>query len=125
MQNNLVFCNERGRHLYEGSNLKRYRRVLKDANLPIHMTMHDLRHNVATYLQEVLKYPPSFVQALLGHSDPAITLLIYTHLDKQDPSKLRPIMDDLDRLFGEENGKNEAETEDENDSENGNGKEKK
>jgi integrase len=75
--------------------------VLAEAELPLDMTMHDLRHNVATFLQKVLKYPPSFVQALLGHSSPAITLGIYTHLDKDDPSELRPIMDDLDRLFGD------------------------
>lgn len=42
------------------------------------------------------------MQVLLGHSSPQITLGIYTHLDKQDASKLRPIMDDLYRLFGKE-----------------------
>ena len=108
-RNNLVFCNERGRYLHEGTSLLRYRKVLAEANLPLHMTMHDLRHNVATYLQKVLKYPPSFVQALLGHSSPAITLDIYTHLTDDDPSTLRPMMDDLDHLFGEENDQDEDE----------------
>ncbi|HET8845651.1 MAG TPA: site-specific integrase, partial [Ktedonobacteraceae bacterium] len=47
LNNNLVFCNERGRHLYEGVSLRRFRKVLADADLPLHITMHDLRHNVA------------------------------------------------------------------------------
>jgi integrase len=97
---NLVFCNAQGEYVHEGTSLRHYRKVLAEAGLPLDMTIHDLRHNVATFLQKVLKYPPSFVQALLGHSTAAITLDIYTHLDKNDPSELRPIMDDLDRLFG-------------------------
>jgi integrase len=104
--NNLVFCTEQGRYFHEGTSLLRYRKVLAEADLPLHMTMHDLRHNVATYLQKVLKYPPSFVQALLGHSSPSITLGIYTHLVDDDPAVLRPMMDDLDKLFDNDTGDN-------------------
>jgi len=64
------------------------------------MGIHDLRHNVATFLIEVLKYPPTVVQALLGHSDISTTLGIYTHTDL---SMLQAMMDDLDGRFGGKN----------------------
>lgn len=94
----LVFSGAHGGYLSEHVSLRAYRDVLKEAGLPQDMTMHDLRHNVSTFLQKVLKYPPSFVQALLGHSSANITLTIYTHVD---PSELRPMMDDLDRILGD------------------------
>jgi integrase len=112
LNNNLVFCNERGRYFHEGTSLLKYRKVLAEADLPLHMTMHDLRHNVATYLQKVLKYPPSFVQALLGHSSSAITLDIYTHLADDAPTTLRPMMDDLDKLFDDETEEDDGEKRD-------------
>ncbi|MDQ2905673.1 MAG: site-specific integrase [Chloroflexota bacterium] len=96
---NLVFCNKHGEYMYLSDNLSRYRKVLAEAGLPP-ITMHSLRHNVATFLINVLKYPPSLVQALLGHSSAAITLNIYTHTD--DPLLLQQIMNDLDGLFGGE-----------------------
>jgi integrase len=70
---------------------------LKEAGLPETMRVHDLRHNVATFLINVLKYPPTMVQALLGHSDIAITLGMYV---ETDPETLRAMMDDLNTLFG-------------------------
>jgi hypothetical protein len=78
---------------------------LKEAGIPGWETMrvHDLRHNVATFLINVLKYPPTMVQALLGHSDVAITLGMYV---ETDPETLREMMDDLNDLFG---GKTETE----------------
>jgi integrase len=97
-EDGLIFCSLTGRHLSDVVNRKRFRNVLREAGLPEAMRVHDLRHNVATYLVNVLKYPPNFVQALLGHSNIAITLGMY--VDKVDPEMLRPMMDDLNRLFG-------------------------
>jgi integrase len=54
-------------------------------------------NKVATFLIEVLKYPPTVVQLLLGHSDISTTLGIYTHTDL---SMLQSMMDDLDGRFG-------------------------
>ncbi|GAC1371995.1 MAG: hypothetical protein PVS3B1_10700 [Ktedonobacteraceae bacterium] len=61
------------------------------------MRIQDLRHNVATFLIKVMKYPPNFVQELLGHSDLTTTLGIYTHTDPED---LRQMMEGLNALFG-------------------------
>ena len=78
--------------------------MLVEAGLPLDvckkMRVHDLRHNVATFLINVLHYPPNLVQALLGHSDVAITMREYA--GEIDPEMLRPMMDDLNKLFGGE-----------------------
>jgi site-specific recombinase XerC len=55
------------------------------------------QRQTATFLIEVLKYPPTVVQLLLGHSDISTTLGIYTHTDL---SMLQSMMDDLDGRFG-------------------------
>jgi integrase len=94
----LVFCTLIGGYVDSQENLKRFRRVLEEAGLPPKMRVHDLRHNVATFLINVLKYPPNFVQALLGHSDIAITLREYT--EEVDPETLRDMMNELNTLFG-------------------------
>jgi len=102
-ENDLVFCTRTGGYIVDGDNLKRFRKVLLEAGFPpdvcAKMRVHDLRHNVATFLINVLHYPATLVQALLGHSDIAITLGMYVDTD---PEMLRPMMDDLDKLFGEE-----------------------
>lgn len=98
LNKNLVFCNKRGEYIHLGGNLYRYRKVLAEAGLPP-LTVQGLRHNVATFLINILKYLSSLVQALLGHSSALTTLDVYTHTD---PTLLQQIMDDLDELFGGE-----------------------
>jgi integrase len=54
-------------------------------------TPHDLRHTCATRLLTVDRWNPAEVQRFLGHSDPRITLGIYTHVSSDDlpaPSRL-------------------------------------
>jgi integrase len=105
----LVFCTHTGGYIDSGNNLRRFRRVLREAGLPEAMCktmrVHDLRHNVATFLINVLKYPPTMVQALLGHSDIAITLGMYV---ETDPETLRAMMDDLNALFGSKREQGQA-----------------
>lgn len=93
----LVFSNQVGGYLWQDHNLDRFRETLKEAGLPVKMRVHDLRHNVATFLINVLHYPATLVQALLGHSSIKITLGMYVDTD---PEMLRPMMDDLNNLFG-------------------------
>jgi integrase len=57
---------------------------------------YDLRHTISTFLA-ALKYPPNLVQDLLGHSDIATTLGVYTRADHETQRKM---MDDLNDLFG-------------------------
>ena len=96
-EKDLVFCTRNGTFISQDRNLGRFRKVLEEAGLPTTMRIHDLRHNVATFLIKVMKYPPNFVQELLGHSDLATTLGIYTHTDPED---LRKMMEGLNDLFG-------------------------
>ncbi len=93
----LIFCTRTGGYIDSRFSVTKFRRVLREAGLPETMRVHDLRHNVATFLINVLKYPPTMVQALLGHSDVAITLGMYV---ETDPETLRVMMDDLNALFG-------------------------
>lgn len=76
--NNLVFCNCFGRYLDSGNVLKKFKKILKENNIPIRK-FHDLRHTYATRLFE-LGEDPKTVQVLLGHSNISITLDTYTHV---------------------------------------------
>lgn len=96
---NLVFCNAYGNYRHLRGNLYRYRKVLAEAEFPP-LKVQDLRHNISTFIQKELKYSPGFAQALLGHSSPDITMDVYTHLESKDPTLLRQVMEDMDRLFG-------------------------
>lgn len=99
-ERDLVFCTREGEFVRKEVSLARFRKVLVLAGLPPQMRVHDLRHNVATFLINVLHYPPTLVQALLGHSDVAITMREYA--GEIDLEMLRPMMDDLNKLFGGE-----------------------
>lgn len=96
---NLVFPNGHGNYRHLKGNLYQYRKVLTEAQFP-KLKVQDLRHNISTFIQRELKYSPGFVQALLGHSTPSITMEVYTHLDNEDPTLLQQVMDDMDKLFG-------------------------
>jgi integrase len=54
--------------------------------LPAGLTPHKLRHTFASILVACGEDPAS-VMAQLGHTDPAFTLRIYTHLMRRDPAE--------------------------------------
>ena len=68
--------------------------LLKGAGLP-NNRFHDLRHSAATLLLSLGKNP-KLVQELLGHSQKAVTMNIYSHAL---PTTQRKAMDDLNRLL--------------------------
>lgn len=76
--NNLVFCNTFGKYLDSGNVLKKFKKILKDNDIPTRK-FHDLRHTYATRLFE-LGEEAKTVQELLGHSNISITLDTYTHV---------------------------------------------
>lgn len=75
----LVFCQANGKPLHAG-NLARgdFRRIAKRAGLP-RIRFHDLRHAHATQLLRQGTHP-KVVQERLGHSTPAFTLAVYSHV---------------------------------------------
>lgn len=56
--------------------------------LPAGLTTHGLRHTYASILIALGKDPVS-VMAQLGHTDPAFSLRVYTHMMCRDPSELK------------------------------------
>jgi integrase len=77
--------------------LKRFGRLLKAADLP-HMHFHDLRHSAATFLL-AMGVHAKIAQELLGHSNIAITLNIYSHVL---PSLQKDAVDKLSSLFDQQ-----------------------
>jgi integrase len=73
-----VFCTSIGTHLNPTRDvLDVLKSLLKKAGLP-DIRFHDLRHSSATMLL-AMKVHPKIVQEILGHSQIAITLDIYSH----------------------------------------------
>jgi integrase len=73
----LVFVREDGQGYAPRSISQRFERLIAEAKLrPIRL--HDTRHTAAS-LMLASGVPVKIVQEMLGHSDPSITLAIYTH----------------------------------------------
>ena len=60
----------------------------------VHMTSHDLRHAHASYLLDC-GVPITVVSAVLGHSNPSITMAVYAHKLKGSHEQVAAIMDRL------------------------------
>lgn len=73
----LVFCREDGQGLAPRSISQRFERLIGGCGLR-RIRLHDLRHTAAS-LMLADGVPVKIVQEMLGHSDPSITLAIYTH----------------------------------------------
>ena len=78
----LVFPDELGRPLSGFHVLRRFRSLLALAGLPP-MRYHDLRHGAAS-LMAAQGVPARVAMELLGHSQIATTMNIYTHVTPQD-----------------------------------------
>lgn len=77
MEKDLVFTNALG-YFYSASTLRKvFRRFLVSIGLP-HMRFHDLRHSAATILL-AMNVHPKVVREILGHSQIAMTLDVYSH----------------------------------------------
>ena len=91
----LVFTNALG-YYYSSSTLRKvFRRFLVSIGLP-HMRFHDLRHSAATILL-AMKVHPKVVQEILGHSQIAMTLDVYSHAL---PSMQEDVTKQWDSEFG-------------------------
>jgi integrase len=57
------------RHALDTTNAdKEFKRILKDAELPLHFTPHCLRHTSASLLLQQGEGAPAYVQRQLGHA---------------------------------------------------------
>jgi integrase len=78
-ENGLVFASETGTPIQGRNMMRHYKIRLERAGLPSTFRFHDLRHTCATLLLKQGVHV-KFVQELLGHSDVALTLNVYSHI---------------------------------------------
>src|SRR5215208_2005480 len=90
----LVFPNTKGKIRRRDSVMRSLRRFLKEADLPVDVRFHDLRHTAGT-LALRQGVPLHTVSRMLGHSDPAMTLRRYAHVLEDMREDAAQAMDDL------------------------------
>ncbi|MDG6999571.1 MAG: tyrosine-type recombinase/integrase, partial [Nitrososphaerota archaeon] len=78
-EGNWVFTTRSGKWLSPRNVHRRFKQLLKAANLPETARIHDLRHAMATYWL-THGVPVKVVSERLGHSTIAITLQVYGHV---------------------------------------------
>lgn len=78
-QTDLVFTGKFGKPVEEQALHTDYKKLLEKAGLPTSMRFHDLRHCAASLLLAKGVHP-RMVMELLGHSNIAITMNIYSHV---------------------------------------------
>jgi integrase len=89
-----VFINEKGSPVENGTVLRQFQRLVKEAGMP-KMRLHDLRHSCATLLLSRGVHP-RVVMEILGHSTIAMTMNVYSHVI---PQIARDAADQMDAIF--------------------------
>lgn len=92
----LLFPSERGTPLNGRNLLHHFKRTLARAGLPTTFRFHDLRHTAATLLASSGVHPRVAME-LLGHTQIATTMEIYSHVAAHDQ---RAAVEALEALFG-------------------------
>jgi integrase len=91
-----VFTSRTSRPIEPRNFVRSFRRVC-DQNKIRMITVHHVRHTVASLLKD-LSVPARDAQIILGHSRLAVTLEIYTHTDEQPQREaLTRLHDPFDR----------------------------
>ncbi len=101
----LVFPDMHGGYFNPNYLLRMFKKLLQEARIP-HIHFHDLRHSAATILLSMGVNMMKVIQELLGHSDIAITLGLYSHLL---PSMQQEVVDKWDTVFGGEDDEEDEE----------------
>lgn len=81
VKHDLVFCTRYGTPLLSGNLLTIFRRLLREAGVPAHYRVHDLRHTSVSALLAA-GIPAAEVAELAGHASAAVTTAIYAHVVK-------------------------------------------
>ncbi|MFJ2820534.1 tyrosine-type recombinase/integrase [Streptomyces toxytricini] len=95
-----VFTTRTGRPIEPRNLYRSFTRVAKDAKLRV-IRLHDARHGTATLLTAA-GVPPRVVMEILGHSQIAVTMNVYTHV-VQDTQ--REAIGHMDRLLRTQRGR--------------------
>jgi integrase len=77
----LIFTSRTGRPVGPRNLVRSFRRICEQNKIRL-ITVHHIRHTVASLLKD-LAVPARDAQIILGHSRLAVTLEIYTHADEQ------------------------------------------
>ncbi len=88
-----VFCSTAGTPLDHAHLVKVFKRVLKNASLPLNHRVYDLRHTYATLLLAG-GVPITYVAAQLGHAKPTTTLAHYAHWINSGGERLVDVLDE-------------------------------
>lgn len=94
-EHGLVFPSNVGTPIVPRNLVRHFKKTLRAAGLP-DVRFHDLRHTCATLLA-AQGTPPAVAMRILGHSQIAVTMEIYTHAQLED---LRAALDRLDSALG-------------------------
>ncbi|MFJ7154475.1 tyrosine-type recombinase/integrase [Streptomyces sp. NPDC101118] len=89
-----VFTTRSGRPIEPRNLYRSFTRVAKDAGLRV-IRLHDARHGTATLLTAA-GVPPRVVMEILGHSQIAVTMNVYTHVVQETQ---REAVGHMDRLL--------------------------
>jgi len=93
MMNGLVFTNAHGRPIDGPTLAHAFKRLVRLANLPPHITFHSLRHTCASRLI-ARRAQPREVMEVLRHTSIRTTMDVYGHMF---PENVRQTVNDLDR----------------------------
>ena len=102
-EHDLVFCNGYGKFISPPKLRENFAKLLRDSGLP-RMRFHDLRHSSATLLL-AMGIHAKVVQELLGHSNIAITLGVYSHVL---PSMQQDAVEKMSNLFTQQDNRSEG-----------------
>lgn len=92
----LVFTTRHGTPIEPRNLARSFERLAVGAGLP-RIRLHDLRHLCASFLS-YLQVPPRPIMEILGHSQIAVTMNIYTHVTSEEQRQAMRLMD---KLLGE------------------------
>lgn len=87
-----VICKENGDPYLPKSFYQKWRRTLKKYNLR-YIKLHGTRHSGISWMLSK-GIPLQIVQERAGHSDPKITLSVYSHVAKDEANRVAKLLDD-------------------------------
>jgi integrase len=95
VQSRFVFCTSKGTPFGPRNIMRHFKKMLKKAELPNTIRIHDLRHTFVSFMLSQ-NVPPKDVQVIAGHASFSTTMDIYGHLM---PGAQREAAKKVDKMF--------------------------